>query len=252
MIDLHCHLLAGIGDGPADPGDSAEMLDDYSRQGISHVTAVCHFEPGVENLMLERLEDLRPAADRTGITLSMAVEYDFVDLERVDKFTAIDREGKYFLLDFATMELPRSAENILRRLRDRGLHAVVVHPEKLFGLQTLKDLLELRYLGLIIMPNAASFLSGSRHREKAWALLRSGCVQAIASDAHGTRKSHRPSRLADCFKLIAKRCGRDYAEVLFEENPARMLNGEIPLRSEKYLQMSLPEKILRRVDRNKL
>lgn len=245
MIDLHCHLLPNIGDGPSDPDDSLKMLKSYASWGITHITAVCHFETGVEERMREELALLRPAAERLGVTLGMAVEYDFADLDMVDDFTTVDGSGKYFLLDFATMELPISAENILHKLRSRGLIAIIVHPERLFGRRTLHELMKMRYLGFFMMPNAASFLPESHCRETAWGLLRSGQVNAIASDAHTDAGGFRPSRLRECRDLIAKRCGAGYAKMLFETNPARLLNGETAIPVEQWLRPSFGEKISR-------
>src|SRR5262249_43048481 len=42
MVDLHCHILPGIDDGPDKMEDSLAMAEDAIADGITHVVATPH------------------------------------------------------------------------------------------------------------------------------------------------------------------------------------------------------------------
>ncbi|WP_315983498.1 CpsB/CapC family capsule biosynthesis tyrosine phosphatase [Aliamphritea spongicola] len=46
MIDLHCHLLPGIDDGPASLEEAVELAAMAAADGITHAVATPHIHPG--------------------------------------------------------------------------------------------------------------------------------------------------------------------------------------------------------------
>ncbi len=46
LIDLHCHILPGIDDGPKSLDESLEMAWIFEQAGYSHVVATPHAVPG--------------------------------------------------------------------------------------------------------------------------------------------------------------------------------------------------------------
>ena len=50
IIDPHIHLLPGLGDGPADENEAAEMLISLANAGVSCAVAVTHLD-------LSRMQD---------------------------------------------------------------------------------------------------------------------------------------------------------------------------------------------------
>ncbi|HHI87568.1 MAG TPA: hypothetical protein ENK03_01330 [Candidatus Cloacimonetes bacterium] len=55
-------------------------------------------------------------------------------------------------------------------------------------------------------------------------MLRIGCVHVIASDVHGVKK--RPILMKDAYDFVASSYTAEIAEILFYENPKRILNNE--------------------------
>ena len=49
LIDLHCHLLPGLDDGPPDLGLSLKMAEAAVADGIQIVACTPHILPGVHN-----------------------------------------------------------------------------------------------------------------------------------------------------------------------------------------------------------
>jgi len=42
MVDLHCHILPGLDDGPATMEESAAMAESAIADGITHIVATPH------------------------------------------------------------------------------------------------------------------------------------------------------------------------------------------------------------------
>ncbi len=55
-------------------------------------------------------------------------------------------------------------------------------------------------------------------------MLNIGCVHLIASDVHGLKK--RPILLKDAYDFVTSHHSEDIAEILFYENPKRILHNE--------------------------
>ncbi|OPX26266.1 MAG: hypothetical protein B1H05_02570 [Candidatus Cloacimonas sp. 4484_140] len=55
-------------------------------------------------------------------------------------------------------------------------------------------------------------------------MLNIGCVHVIASDVHGLKK--RPILMKDAYDFVASNQSKEIAEILFYENPKRILHNE--------------------------
>ncbi len=55
MIDIHCHYLPGLDDGPADMGESIALLELANNNGITEVILTPHIHLGIFDNNIERL-----------------------------------------------------------------------------------------------------------------------------------------------------------------------------------------------------
>jgi len=80
--------------------------------------------------------------------------------------------------------------------------------------------------GALLQINAGSLLGvfGGAIKETAVKLLDANLVHMVASDAHDLKA--RPLRLQPAFTVEAEKYGREKAQRLFADNPARILRGE--------------------------
>ncbi len=70
MIDLHCHILPGIDDGPKTVKESIAMAEEAVRQGITHILCTPHHNQRFTNEkadVLLAVEDLQKELDRQSI-----------------------------------------------------------------------------------------------------------------------------------------------------------------------------------------
>ena len=231
MIDLHCHLPFQISDGPKSFEDALAMLRRAAESGVTRITAVAHYGKYFD-AVAAAVEKLRPEAEKLGVELYPAFEYDYLHLENVtvDEMRFIGPESRYILVDFNRDRIPYAAPMRLFELAEQDVGIIVVHPEKLFGesaLPTLRQLTEgnsaLQINAISLLPEAPSF-----RRKMAHLLLRKGMVHAVASDAHRP-EGHRRYVMGEARKIITETYGESLARLLFETNPARLLKNLPPL-----------------------
>ena len=230
MIDLHCHLPVHLSDGPKDFGTAVRMLEQMAASGVRHVVAVSHFDPKLEDRLDSAVAALQPEAERCGITLDAAFEYDFSQISTGLKLRTLSPQSRYLLVDFCCYQLPFSARDMLESLEREGYHVIFVHPERLFSPSKLPDLEKLHQLGACFQINAISLLpeASAPVRRMARVMLRRGLVDVVASDAHRDTGRRRPC-MGEAFAWLARKYTQKKADLLCQVNPQRLLENKPPL-----------------------
>jgi protein-tyrosine phosphatase len=232
MVDIHCHILPGLDDGPASLEISLEMADMAINDGITHVVATPHANHAYEflpDLVRQRQDEIRAhVADRlnlvTGCDFHLSFE-NLQDLHRTPAKYAINQKN-YLLVEFAEFGIPPTADQTLHELQLAGLLPIITHPERNALLCARPQLLE-KWVerGCYVQVTAGSLLGhfGPQAKAAAGGLLDAGRVHFFATDAHNT--TSRPPRLREAYELVAQRRGQELARALFLENPLAAFEG---------------------------
>lgn len=239
MLDLHCHLLPGIDDGPSDLEGSVRLAAELAAGGVRVVAATPHCRhdhPGVVPAELagrcsqvaERLAaegvDLRvvPAGEAD---LSWALDASDDDLRLV----SYGQRGHDLLLEVPYVPLTSNFEAMIFSLTVKGLRVLLAHPERNPTLREHPErVAELVHRGALVQVTASSLArSDRRSRTTAVAryLVREGLAHVIASDAHGPAAPNRAS-LAEGVAAAAGLVGERRARWMAEDTPAAILAGE--------------------------
>ena len=233
MIDLHCHLLPGIDDGPRDLAASLDMARMAVADGVLVTACTPHITPGVYN---NDGESIQAGVDALVAALADAA----IPLQLVagaDAHIAPDLAGRlaagavptlagsrYFLLEPPTNVPPPGLVSFVSSLTAAGYLPIVTHPERLAWIETRYDLIRgLVARGASIQLTAGSLVGRFGRRSRYWAerMLDDDIVHVIATDAHDTRD--RPPRLSVGRDAVARRCGDARANLLVVINPLRIL-----------------------------
>lgn len=254
MIDIHCHLLPGIDDGPRSWEDSLDLCRAMIDDGIVHATTTPHLIDGVyENtspVVQPLLLELRQRLEAAGIDLKLdaAAEIDissrFVSTDAPDIPTL---NGHGVLLEMPVSVIPHSMAQILFGVSARGFLPILAHPERNHLVQDQPDLvLEWVAAGAALQLDAESLLGiwGRGAERCAIRLMELGVASALASDAHSTTR--RPPRMADGIARAVSLIG-ERGNLLGTEGPASLLRGEIPEHADgKIIKAERPAKTPRR------
>jgi protein-tyrosine phosphatase len=231
VIDLHCHLLPGIDDGPADLGGMLAMAQAHLNAGVEVVAATPHVAWDMPNDAATidlRLADVRAALAAASLPLRVVrgAEVDVHQAVRLsdEQLRALALGGGPWLLLEAPLRAGVGFAPVVHALIERGHRVLIAHPERSPLLQ--RDPEGLRALvraGAATQVTAGSFAGsfGRTVRDYAERMLEAGLVHSVASDAHDALR--RPPGIAG--PLGAAGLG-ELVDALAREAPAAILAGE--------------------------
>jgi protein-tyrosine phosphatase len=247
MVDIHCHILPGLDDGPDQLETSLQMAEMAIADGISHVVATPHsdnthrFDPVLVRARLNEMQQ------RVGERLTLAAGCDFhLSFENLQSLKldptpyTLNQKG-YLLVEFANFAIPPTVRETLHSLHLMQLYPIITHPERNALISHNPEMLHgWLSMGCYVQVTAQSFLGrfGPGAQRFAETLLDNECIHFAASDAHNV--SSRPPLLREAYDVVAKRSGEDVAKALFQENPLAAFEGrslpytpEIPEKASK-------------------
>jgi len=238
VIDLHCHILPGIDDGPASLEESIELARLLEADGVRTVAATPHLRadhPGVVPRELAgRCAELRAALTDDGVNLELipAGEVDLVwALEAAPddlRLVSFDQRGMDLLIETPYGPLPSMFEDHLFGLSVQGFRLLLAHPERNPTFQQSPErLAELVRRGTLVQVTASSLTRPTRQSRSARCarhLLANGLAHVLSSDAHGPAALDRAPLLAG--RAAAREMVGPRADWLCEDAPRAVLAGD--------------------------
>ena len=235
MIDTHCHLLAGLDDGPRSFNDSIRMARHLHETGVDLVVCTPHYNvrfPTPLPAAAEALERLAVALSTLEIPLSLRLAAE------LDAATAIDAPSAdiraraiapgYVLVELGPATLPPGIDRVVSRLAGLQLSPVFAHPERCRAVQQHPGLLDgARSDGALVQVVASSLIPSATPAvgRTGWGLIEAGRVDLVASDAH--RPESRRLNLGPLAAEIGRRFGEAAAAELLSLAPARLLGTPV-------------------------
>jgi protein-tyrosine phosphatase len=239
--DFHSHLIPGVDDGSADIAESRAAVAALARDGVTTVVTTPHFDGSLTltpDQAVARLAQFDAGFDvltadaeiaATGVRLMRGVELmlDVPDVDVSDPRLRLNG-GRFVLVEYPGLQLPLShADYAIRALRDKGWQPVLAHPERYRNVdESLEQLLPLRFAGAYFQVNAGSLVGfhGEGPRRRAAALLARGWVEYGSSDYH----ARGTPAVSAARAALAASGAAEQADLLFSENPARLVRDESP------------------------
>ena len=248
MIDLHCHLPFKVSDGPEDIRQSIAIMEAAAAAGTTYINAVSHMG-GHREARERAILELRPHAEKLGITLHSGCEYDFFHFRAKikDEICFAGPESRYVLIDLRAGVVPYHAAQQISELMCDNINVVIVHPEMLFDWRQVKAMEQMIEAGAVFQLNATS-IAGSCGREAAktaFKCIENGMAHLVASDAHRPEGMRRWA-MAEARDILLKRYGEELCELLFEVNPQRILANQPPIPTGRQTPPSLLDRLFRR------
>jgi protein-tyrosine phosphatase len=242
MVDIHCHILPGIDDGPRSIEDSVALARAAVAAGTSTVVATPHiredhpFDPAT---VPERVEELSGALRSAGVDLVVMTggevalsQLDLLDDAALGALCLGD--GSYVLIESPYGQAGDMLDRILFDVQMRGFRPILAHPERSPTFQSdpsrLARLVEAGALCSITASSMAGRFGGSVRAFTA-RLLRDGLVHDVASDAHDVKR--RPPGALDAFSEAERdlRGIDDQQDWYLRDAPAAIVMGrELPPR----------------------
>lgn len=238
VIDLHCHILPGIDDGPSELAVSLDMARLAVAQGIRVIACTPHILPGLYlnsgSAIRRATLRLQEALDAEAIPLRLVTGADvhmcpdFVGGLRSGRLLSLG-DSRYVLVEPPHHTAPPQLEEFFFSVVVAGYVPILTHPERLSWVPSRYDIIKRLILAGAWMQVTAGSFAGAFGRDALyWAqrMLDEGCVHLIASDAHDAER--RPPDLAKGYELVAKRVGAEQAQHLVLTRPSGILKDQPP------------------------
>jgi len=241
VIDLHCHLLPGIDDGPEDLLAALGLARHAVSAGIRISVVTPHIHAGrYEN----RAANIRLAAQKFQHTLNaegiplklmaaaeVRLDHEILSWVADDHIPYIGHwQGeRVMLLEFPHSHVPVGADKLVAWLRKQQIRPMIAHPERNKEiLRSTDKLLPFLQMGCLLQVTAGSVAGafGDYARERAIDLLEKGWVTVLASDAHNL--DARPPELEPGRAAAALIVGVEESWKLVRERPAEIIGARQP------------------------
>lgn len=205
MIDLHCHLLPGVDDGPATLDDALALARAAVADGIGATVVTPHvswkyrneataIEDGVAALEAQLAAHGVPLTLVPGAELAMTYVAE-VELEALQRLTL--GSSSCVLLEPPFAPVATGLDRLSTELMAHGYRVLIAHPERCPALHRDPSMVaKLVHEGALTSLTASSLSGrfGGKVRRFALQLLDEGLAHNVASDAHDDRG--RPPRIS--------------------------------------------------------
>jgi len=238
LVDMHCHLLAGVDDGPRTDEEALEMCRIAYAEGVRLSAALAHqnerWNAVTPQLIRDRVRRLAHALREADVPLAVfpcAEVMVHPEIEaswyRRDLLSVADR-GRYLLV-----EMPHglfiNLREIIKGLRRAGVCPILAHPERNPELLHDPGLIEqFIQAGCLIQVSSGSVTDPPTRADaralKDW--FRRGVVHVMGSDGHSPRR--RQPRMAQAYRQIAQWAGISVADRVCSINATAVMHG-LPL-----------------------
>ena len=242
MIDIHCHLLPGIDDGPSTLEESLALARFAVKNGITHSVITPHIHAGrwensasiikAVGLDFKRalLEEEIPL--QVGIAAEVRIGIEIMDQINNRQIPFLGRWGdqKVMLMEMPHSHVPVGIERMVSWLLERNIIPMIAHPERNKDVhRNLSKIDSLIEMGCLFQVTASSVSGrfGEPSRVRAVQLLEKGVVTVLASDAHNLK--YRPPSLNSGRAAAAEVVGEDEAFRLVVDNPWQIVSDQFAM-----------------------
>ena len=232
LIDIHCHLLPGLDDGPATMDEAIAIARCAVDDGVTHAIVTPHIHigrwPNDRDTIAVELTRFRVALAETGVMLKLGMAAEvrldaeiipMLDDDRLP-FLGLWQQKRVLLLELPHGHFIPGTENLVAWMVNSGVLPMIAHPERNKALMRKPEILRLlSEMGCLFQITAGSLIGqfGPFARDVACALVRNGQATVLASDAHCL--GHRPPNLAAGYREAIALVGEEEAFKLVHTNP---------------------------------
>ena len=213
MVDIHCHILPNVDDGPIDIEESINMAKIAEANGIKVIIATPHYIEGEgyknylhnQEILNNLKSELLYRKNKIEIFLGneVFITPSIIRLLDDDEITTINRT-RYILIELPMLDIPAYVEQIIFDLKLKGLYPIFAHPERnLKIIENPNILYDFIKKGALTQLNLSSLQKGNKNKVSKYNLS-----------------------LRHAFEVMYRYTSKKNLEKLLHENPRKVINNE--------------------------
>lgn len=234
MIDIHCHMVPGLDDGPPDLAQALDMARAARRSGIDRVIMTPHFLNPVYPVDLPAVEAgvrrFRRALEqeKIGLEIFMGAEIRLThDVGRMlDKGLLPSLGGSaYYLFELPDIFIQEGVFRVLEQVREMGAIPVLAHPERNYTLMKKPGLIQAfvdKKVMFQLTGESVLGKNGNISQKICREMIGRDQAHFIASDGHDA--TVRKPVLENVFAAVKKMRNEQTAQKILRENPEMILD----------------------------
>ncbi len=235
FTDIHTHILPGVDDGAPGMEAARKLVQLAWDNGTRTIFLTPHYRGVYKKNTPEVLQDIfgrfqqEMETDFPGLRLYLGSEIHYQtevpELLASGKILSLTG-SQYVLLEFQTNSLRSQVVSGVYETIRYGFIPIIAHAERYDIFRSDMSLVdEVLELGALIQLNADSIMGKKGFGMKRFChkLLKSQCAHFIASDSHDP--AQRPPLLQDCYSLVCKKYGEEYAAQVFYYNAQAIIEN---------------------------
>ncbi|WP_409295954.1 tyrosine-protein phosphatase [Peribacillus sp. SCS-26] len=236
MIDIHCHILPGMDDGPENNYKSLDLARAAVEEGLHTIVATPHYPYGghenSRDVILRKVGSYNKMLKNEKIALKVLPGQEvrisgtlLDELERGELLTVNDKMGA-LLIQFPKDHVPKYTERLFYDLQMKGIAPIIASPEQnLEIIENPEVLYQLIKKGAYAQVNAESAAGrlGRTIKKLTHELLGSGQAQFLGSNAHNSVKQN--FKMQAALKEIKRNLYEDTVDMLIS-NAEQLISGE--------------------------
>jgi protein-tyrosine phosphatase len=235
LVDMHCHLLSGLDDGPRTSEEAVAMCRIAYDEGVRIAAATAHQNEHWPDITPERIrlasralaQHLREA--NLPLTIfpcaEVMVQPELEAAWEKGQLLSVADRRQYLLLEMPH-QLVVDLRSTVAWLRQDGIRPILAHPERhpefLHEPGAVEELIE---AGCLVQVSANSVTDPATPSDgralKSW--FRRGIVHCLGSDGHSVRR--RAPRLAAAYRQIRRWVGAATADRICSTNGIAISQG---------------------------
>lgn len=235
MVDLHCHLLPGIDDGPETLDEAMALVEHAVSEGIARSIVTPHILPGRYENTLSRIREAtarfraylneRRIPLEIGYAAEVRIDPDVLTLADRGELPTLGTVDGYgiVLLEFPDSHILPGSAKLVAAMIERKLRPLIAHPERNKDvMHDVEKIAPFVQSGCWLQLTAGSVTGvfGPRCRDASRQLLQRGWVTVLASDAHN--RAARVPELEPGRREAEKIIGERASWLLVRDAPARI------------------------------
>ena len=245
MIDIHCHLLPEIDDGPDTLEESLQLCRIAVEDGTTHAIVTPHIHPGrwdnTRQSIQRSFQSLKTALIENDIPLQLGFAGEVRLTDQIMQQVRNDEIPFYgevdgysiMLLEFPHSHIILGSDKLVAWLMKHNIRPLIAHPER--NKQVMKAPEKLRPFveagcWLQVTGGSVMGLFGEKVQSITQQLLLADAVTVIASDGHNA-KARRPG-LNAVFTTVVRDYGAERADRLMRKNPASIAASQFNVRGQ--------------------
>lgn len=237
MVDVHCHILPGLDDGPASLDEAVEMCALAWIDGIKTIVATPHMLNGIYQVQPEQIltavQQLNCACRNKGLDLTVLpgadvyIDKDLPQLLQDQQLMTVANRGRHLMVELPEETVPEQLASLLFELQLMGVTPVISHPERNFAIQQDIGLLHrLVEAGNLTQITAGALTGqfGSSVQKCSLDIGKAGLAHLLASDAHDPIR--RKPQLSQARRVLEQILTSEEAEQMTCTRPRLMTQGK--------------------------